>query len=119
MSVLSKLKNRAVDGAIALVLSHYRRRLESGDYGEVSMGAWQKVVRFMDGKKTWTGFALLAVPAVVGTLVTTATDAGVDPAVVARIAAWGTGAVLVALGLAHKLVKWLDDMTPDDKRDSL
>lgn len=77
-------------------------------------GWWMKFVAFMDGKKTYTGIALLALPKVAAALAAAAVASGVDPATAATWTAWGTGGMLTAVGLIHKLVRRIDDITPDD-----
>ncbi len=65
------------------------------------------IVRWFDGKKMWTGAALVALPPLLATVTSFLADVGVaEPVQV-------FGYALVAMGFAHKVVKFLDDLTPD------
>lgn len=74
---------------------------------------WMKFVAFMNGKKTYTGIALLALPKFAAALAAAAIASGVDPATAATWTAWGTGSLLTFIGIVHKIVKRVDDLTPD------
>lgn len=121
MGLLGKLKakvtGKAVDVGGAMVARQVDAALESGEYGEASMRWWERFKAFMNGKKTLTGALLLALPKAAAAASAALLSAGYDPLEVARWTAWGGGAVLATLGLVHKVVKWLDDLTPDDRND--
>ncbi len=96
-----------------MVVAYVRSSLESGEQGEGARVMWQRFVKFMDGKKTVTGAALIALPIVVPAVANAYLQAGGDPVLAAKIAAYSGGVVLFVVGVAHKVVKWLDDLTPD------
>lgn len=73
---------------------------------------WARLVFFMDGKKTYTGAALVSGPKVIAAVAGILVANGVDSAEVAKYTAWGLGTGLVLVGVVHKIVKWLDDQTP-------
>lgn len=68
---------------------------------------FKKFLAFMDGKKTWTGAAVIAAPTVVASVAEGIRQAGGDPVEVTRIA----GTIVLVLGILHKVVKFLDDLT--------
>jgi len=76
---------------------------------------WARLVAFMDGKKTYTGIALVALPKLAAVVAAAALTNGVDPITAAKWSAWGTGGVLTAIGIIHKIVKKFDDLTPDEE----
>jgi hypothetical protein len=119
VSVFSKLGRKAKGAAFAvfgpIVAKEVHRSLSTGEYGRKEMELYNRFVAFMNGKKTLTGFALLALPAVTAALANAALEAGIDPLLVAKYAAYGSGAALTVIGVVHKIVKWFDDLTPDVK----
>lgn len=106
MGLINKAKGAALAVALKLALKYVKGDKE---YGPML----SKFLKFMDGKKTISGFALLALPAVVGAAASAAVQAGVDPILVAKYTAWASGTLLAVLGIVHRLVKWADDQTPD------
>lgn len=121
MGLLGKLKakvtGKAVDVGGAMVARQVDAALGSGKYGEDSMRWWERCKAFMNGKKTLTGALLLALPKAAAAASAALLSAGYDPLEVARWTAWGGGAAIATLGLIHKVVKWLDDLTPDERKD--
>lgn len=112
-AIKRKLAGKAADVGIGLIVSEADRSLKAGEQGDEMKNAWAKLVAFMDGKKTYTGIALLALPKIAAVLAAAAIASGVDPSTAATWTAWGTGGLLTIIGLVHKLVKRLDDLTPD------
>ncbi len=114
MGLFDGLKRRAATSMAMFALRQAAKGLSEGKYGEGKMKLYKRVVDFMDGKKTYTGALLIALPAVATALATSLIDAGFDPNVVAKYAAYAGGTVLTVIGLLHKAVKFLDDLTPDE-----
>lgn len=69
----------------------------------------ERLLRWFDGKKTYTGLALYAAGAIIAALSQFLGEAGFT---VAEFAKW-SGVFLLALGTIHKIVKIADDLTPD------
>lgn len=115
MSLGSAFKGKVLEFFGARVVREADRELSSGKYGEGPMRLWKRFVTFMNGKKTYTGALLLALPKAAAAVSAALLSAGYDPTDVAKWTMWGTGGVLAAIGMVHKIVKLLDDLTPDDK----
>lgn len=108
-----KVRGAFVDVFGPGVVREINRAFMAGEYGEVSMGWWKRLVAFMNGKKRYTGLALMALPKVVALVAGAMAAAGFDPMEIAKWTAWGSGGLLFAIGIVHRIAKWLDDLTPD------
>ncbi len=113
-TIKRKAAGKAVDVAGPIAARAADRALSSGDYGVVSMNLWKRFVAFMNGKKLFTGAALVALPKLAAVVAGALIAAGLDPVQAATYTAWGGGGALAIVGMIHKVVKWLDDITPDD-----
>jgi hypothetical protein len=71
---------------------------------------FQKVIAWFDGKKTWTGAALVALPAIFASVAGFLTEVG------AQVPIQVFGAILLGAGIVHKVVKFIDDLTPDSEQ---
>lgn len=110
MGLGAAIKSKLGGLILPFLLERAKSELESTEEGRSIM---QKVWKFFDGKKTYTAIVMAAWPGIVAAAVAGAQKAGVDPAQVAHIAAIGGPTVLFVIGIVHKVVKWLDDQTPD------
>jgi hypothetical protein len=95
------------------VLKRELGAVAKGKYGQEAKTMWQKLIAFMNGKKLYTGIALVTLPTVTAAVGKAILDNGGDPLLAAKVVSWGAGSVLIVVGAIHKLVKWLDDQTPD------
>ena len=109
----------SIKEAIALfLLKRELSAVSKGKYGPEAKTMWQKLVAFMNGKKLFTGIALIALPTVTAAVGKAILDSGGDPMLAAQVVSWGAGTVLIVVGAIHRLVKYLDDQTPDNDVDA-
>lgn len=108
------LRSWVKDRFLYRTLGNIRDEMEEREEGDFMKELWNRIVKFMDGKKTYTGLALAAVPAIAAGLATMMPEAGFDLATTTKVTTWVSGGLLTVVGVAHKIVKWMDDQTPSE-----